>query len=152
ADGTFRLAYGPFAAHDQTAVTNDADIPQPPGPPGRDYRQALERLRDRAGLSLLTEYLAEHPDPLSPDHRPQATDTLRSLGEPDLVVDAVRTGRASIDRVAATRRFAGKVLDQDSRDTLEAYLMARYSDDRAARQVRALWSDRSAVVAARLAL
>jgi hypothetical protein len=152
ADGTFRLAYGPFAAHDQTAVTNDADLPRPPGPPGSDYRQALERLRDRAGLSLLTEYLAEHRDPLGPDDGPQATDILRSLGEPGLVVDAVRTGRASVDRVAATRRFAGKVLDQDSRDALEAYLMARYSDDRAAREVHALWSDRSAVVAARLAL
>lgn len=166
-DGTsetrFRLAFGKDAAPGhKDAAPGQAKVPcrgpvsPPSGKQAARYRQALYAARERSGVARLVEYLAGHQAPLGTGElldrgAEQAMAVLASLRDPMLVVDAVRRGGASPDRVANALRFSADELDNASREELEAFLLGN-ADGAAEPGVYAVWSDRSAPLAARLAL
>ena len=152
----FRLAFGTAATQSQPTVPYRGPVPPPGGEQAARYRRALHKARERSGVARLVEYLAGHQAPLETGERldygaEQAMVILASLRDPMLVVDAVRRGGTSPDRVANALRFSADELDHTSRDELEAFLLGN-ADGEAEPGVYAVWSDRSAPLAARLAL
>jgi hypothetical protein len=155
-DGTqataFRLAFGKFATRGQPVAVHDGPVPPPADDLAESYLRLLRELRDRFGAGRVVEHLASHHAPLGVGEDPQqeAAEILRSLDNPALIVDAVRHGRPSVERVANARRYAAGRLDQGSLDELEMYLLSRGGDAEAA--IQEGWSAGSAAVAARLAV
>jgi hypothetical protein len=153
-DGTqatpFRIAFGKFASHGQVIAAHGEPVPPPADERAAGYLRALITARERFGVAPLVEHLGRHRAPIGPDDGREAVEILTSLGNPGLVVEAVRSGSPSAERVANARRYAEEQLDQASLDELETYLLTRGGD--AEREVHAGWSDRSALLAARIAL
>jgi hypothetical protein len=153
-DGTqaasFRIAFGKFATRGQVAAAYGGPVSPPADERAAGYLHTLVTLRERFGAAQLAEHLGRHRAPLEADEVEEAAEILASLGNPGLVVEAARSGRPSVERVANARRHAQGRLDQASLDELETYLLTCGAD--AECEVHVGWSARSAPLAARVAL